>query len=67
MAAELVTVRTFKNPVEAHLAMSALKAAGVQAFLENEYSQPMTPHFAVKLTVRQSDFQRADDTLKQHQ
>jgi hypothetical protein len=63
---KLVTFRTFRNAFEAHLALSALEVAGIQAFIENEYSQPWTPHFAVKLTVRQSDLQRAEDALKTH-
>ena len=36
MVDELVTVATFWNAIEAHLAMSSLEEAGIQAFLENE-------------------------------
>ena len=36
MVDKLVTVRTFGNAIEAHLAKSALEEAGIQAFLENE-------------------------------
>ena len=63
----IVTVQTFWNVSEAHLAKSSLEEAGIQAFLENEYSVMMTPHLAdpsgVKLRVKQSDADRAAEVL----
>ncbi len=68
MADEFVTVGTFGNTTEAHLAKSSLEKVGIQGFLENEFSVTMTPHMAspagVKLLVKQSDAQKAAETLK---
>jgi hypothetical protein len=70
MADELVTVATFSNASEAHLALSALESAGVQAFLENENVVLTMPYLTnaagVKLNVRRSDIQRANELLKRH-
>ena len=63
MADELVTIETFWNVSEAHLAKSRLEEAGIEAFLENEYAVMMTPHLAnpagIKLNVKQPDVQTA--------
>ena len=65
---ELVTIETFWNASEAHVAKSCLEEAGVEGFLENEFSVSMTPHLAspagIKLNVRRSDVQMATDLLK---
>ena len=68
MADELVTVETFWNVSKAGLAKSTLEEAGIQAFLENEYSVMMTPHLSnpsgVKLLAKRSDAQKAAEALK---
>jgi hypothetical protein len=69
MVDELVTVKTFWNAIEAHLAKSALEMAGIQAFLENENVVlmdwgPGNPVVGVKLNVKNSDVQRAIEALK---
>ena len=68
MADELVTVRTFWDVAEAHLAKSVLEEAGVQAFLANEYSVMMTPHLAnpsgIELKVQRSQAEKAIEVLK---
>ena len=65
---KLVTIETFWNVSEAHLAISCLEEAGVEGVLENEHSVSMTPHLAspegIKLNVRQSDAQVATNLLK---
>ena len=68
MPDKLVTVRTFRNAVEAHLALSALEVEGIQAFLENENVVlmdwgPGNPAVGVKLNVKSSDIQRASELL----
>ena len=68
MAEQLVTIETFWNVSEAHLAKSKLAEAGIQAFLENEFAVMMTPHMAdprgVKLLVQECDMQQATEVLK---
>ncbi len=68
MTDELVPVETFWNVSEANLAKSKLEEAGIEGFLENEYSVMMTPHLAnpsgVKLLVKPGDAQRAAEVLK---
>ena len=68
MSDELVAVETFWNVSEAHLAKSTLEEAGIEAYLENEYSVMITPHLAnpsgVKLLVKRSDAQKATEVLK---
>jgi hypothetical protein len=70
MADDLVTIRTFWNVGEAHLATNLLEAAGIQAFLENEYSVMMMPHMAnpsgIQLKTRRSQSEKAIETLKGH-
>lgn len=67
MVDELVTIQTFGNVSEAHLANSRLKEASILAFLENEHAVMMTPHLAnplgVKLKVKRCDVQAALECL----
>ncbi len=67
MADELVTIQTFWNAGEAHLAKSRLEDADIVAFLENEYSVMITPHMAnpsgIKLNVQRCDVQTALELL----
>ncbi len=68
MSDELITIATFGNVSEAHLAKSCLEESCIEGFLENEYSAVMTPHLAspagIKLNVRQADVQTATELLK---
>ncbi len=68
MSEELVTVETFWNVSEAHLAKALLQEAGIQTFLENENAVMMTPHLAdpcgVRLLVKQKDAEQAREFLK---
>ena len=68
MADELVTVDSFWQVSQAHLAKSALEGVGIQAFLENENTVMMAPHLTnstgVKLLVKRCDLQQATEVLK---
>jgi hypothetical protein len=68
MSDELVVVKTFWQASEAHLAKAKLEEAGIQAFLDNEFSVTMTPHLAnpsgVRLLVKRGDAQKATEFLE---
>jgi len=68
MSEELVTVETFWNVSEAHLAKASLQQAGIHAFLENEHAVMTTPHLedpcGVRLPVKRMDAERAKVCLK---
>jgi hypothetical protein len=67
-ADHLVVVRTFYYPAEAHLALSALAAAGIEARLADEHIISMQWMYApiiggIKLLVRAEDAAAASDIL----
>ena len=67
MAEQLVTVESFWNVSEAHLAKNVLQEAGIQAFLANENTTLLFPFWlgrGVRLKVKRSDVQKALEALK---
>ncbi len=66
----LVTVRSYDNPIEAHLARSFLEAADIQSFLMDEQIIGVHPGLnvavgGVKLQVAAEDFEEAARLLEQ--
>ena len=60
--AELVTVRTFLNHIEAELAQGALEAAGVESIISADDAGGLRPHLSllgVRLLVRAQDAEQA--------
>jgi tetratricopeptide (TPR) repeat protein len=60
MSERLLTVATFANPVEAHLAKNRLESAGIKAFLEGQETVGMAWHLTnafggIKLQVPEAD------------
>ncbi|MEO8678300.1 MAG: DUF2007 domain-containing protein [Vicinamibacterales bacterium] len=65
--APLVVVRTFGSSMEAHLAHSALEAAGIESMLRPDDCGGQRPHMqivGVDLLVREDDVTEADQVLK---
>ena len=66
MSADLVTIRTFINAVDAELARSALEAAGIDAMLRADDCGGTRPHLwlgGVEVVVREADLERAEEVL----
>jgi hypothetical protein len=67
MSTELVTIRTFKTPMEADLAKGALKAADIFAVTSADDAEGLQPGFwaseGVRLIVRAEDVARANEIL----
>ena len=66
MSADLVTIRTFINAVDAELARSALEAAGIDAMLRADDCGGTRPHLwlgGVEVVVREADLERAEEIL----
>jgi len=66
-AAELVTMRTFVNEVDADLAKSRLQAAGIDSMLAGDDCGGMRPSLTwargIRLVVRSCDAERAAAVL----
>jgi len=66
-APDLVTIRTFANEGEAHLAKSLLQAAGIDSTLTRDDCGGMRPSLTwaqgIKLVVRSGDAERAAAVL----
>lgn len=68
MAEKVITIATYGDPIEAHLARSKLLDAGIEALVVDENTQALygynNPMFGgAKLQVRESDAQRALEVL----
>ena len=56
----LVAVRTFVNKIEAEVALSALEAAGIRAFIQRDDCG------GIRLVVRREDIDLATEILDSH-
>lgn len=59
-----MTVKSFRTPIEAHLARSVLENEGIEAFVRDEYSIGLRPYLSpsmggVRLDVPEEDLERA--------
>lgn|GEM_PF-1491133 len=67
---ELITIKSFLTPTEAHAMQSLLEAEDIYSFLKDEHSVVMQPYLAnamegVKLQVHEEDAERALQVLKE--
>ncbi|MFQ5926415.1 MAG: DUF2007 domain-containing protein [Terriglobia bacterium] len=70
MPEKLVTIATFSQPIEAHLAKTKLESEEIQCFVADEHTTRMFRFFSpfiggIKLQVRESDVERAMEILQQ--
>ena len=68
---ELITIRTYLTPFEAHLARTKLEGDGIQAFIQDEYLIGVHWYWSnalggVKVQVPEPEAQRADHLLSGH-
>jgi len=65
MAEKLITVAKYRTAIEAHMAGSVLEEEGIRCVTEDEESVILfgSTFGAVKLKVRESEWQRAKDIL----
>jgi hypothetical protein len=66
-AAELVTVGTFPNRIEAEIAQGAMDAAGIDAMVSGDDAGGLRPHLAVggfRLLVRTEDAEQAAAVIR---
>ena len=65
MDEKLITVGTYRLPIDAHLAKSFLESEEIECFLENEDMNWLySGVIAVDLKVKKSDVKRALEILK---
>lgn len=65
----LVAVRTFVNKIEAEVALSALEAAGIRAFIQRDDCGGIRPSLwvgGIRLVVRRDDLDSAAEILDSH-
>jgi hypothetical protein len=65
---ELITFRTFNNPIDAHLARTKLESEGILSFLFDEHMMAFNPFYnsalgGVKLKINKMDLEKAEEIL----
>jgi len=68
---EYITIRTFENPLDAHLLKTKLESEGIACLLMDDYMMSLIPLYnltlgGVKLKVQESDSSRAQDILAEY-
>ena len=67
---ELITFRTFNNPIEAHLLRTKLESEGIPSFLFDENIMAFNPFYnsalgGVKLKINKLDLERVEEILRE--
>lgn len=65
---ELTTIKTFDNPMEAHIVKSRLESEGITCFLFDEHMVSLNPLYnvtvgGIKLKINHSDYEKARTIL----
>ncbi len=68
----LITLKTFENPVEAHLLKSQLESEGINCFLFDEHTMGLIPFYnvtlgGIKLKIDQKDAKVALEIVDQNE
>lgn len=66
----LVTFRTFDNPINAHITKTKLESQGIECFLFDEYINTLNPLFnvtvgGIKLKIRSEDTEDAENIIRE--
>lgn len=69
---ELITIKTFDNPMEAHIVKSRLENEGIHCFLFDENMVSLNPLYnvtvgGIKLKINDKDTEKAKQVLKEIQ
>jgi len=67
MPEDLETIYTAMDEIDAEVIRVALDAEGIQCFLENERQAMLSGCLPVKVQVRSSDVQRAQQFIERHE
>ncbi|WP_282629516.1 putative signal transducing protein [Empedobacter sedimenti] len=67
---ELITLKTFESPIEAHILRSKLESENIEAFIFDELSVGINFYLSnamggVKVKIRKEDSERALNVLKE--
>lgn len=64
---KLVTLAVYSNPIEVHIIKGLLKSRGIDCYVYDEMSAAFLPLTVggIRLVVRQSDMERAQQELSQ--
>jgi len=67
---ELITLKTFDNPIDAHLMRAKLESENIVCFLFDEHTVGMNPLYnvtlgGIKLKINKSDIEKATEIIDQ--
>jgi hypothetical protein len=66
---ELITLKTFHNPIDAHLFKTRLESEGILCFLFDENMVSLNPFYnymmgGIKLKINKLDLERVEEILR---
>ncbi|HWV73087.1 MAG TPA: DUF2007 domain-containing protein [Pseudosphingobacterium sp.] len=67
---EIVTLKVFDNPIEAHLLKTKLESEGIHSFLQDENIVSLNPLYnyavgGIKLNIRSADLEMANQIIQE--